>query len=52
MAIDKEPPVDLFVDLPFATVAQKSAVLKERLAFLLDTRFQPAPPQSLHLTVE
>ena len=52
MVVDKEPPIDLFVDLPFATVAQKSAALKERLAFLLDTRFQPAPPESLHLTVE
>jgi hypothetical protein len=46
MVIDREPPIELYVELPRAEVGKKSATLKERLAFLLDTRFRPASPES------
>jgi hypothetical protein len=50
----KEPPIQLRVELPCAEVGKKSAVLKDRLAYLLDTRFRPAnaePLQKPKLTV-
>jgi hypothetical protein len=50
--LDKEPPINLFAELPLETVAKKAAYLKERLAFLLDIRFSGAPPESQRLTFE
>ncbi len=55
LVIEKEPPIDLFAKLPSAEAGKKAALLKDRLAFLLDTRFQPSDPhplQSPGLTVE
>jgi hypothetical protein len=50
--LNGEPPMDLFVDLPIDTAAKKAAALKERLAYILDTRFQPSDPESSELTAE
>ena len=44
MVIDREPPIELHVELPYAETHKKSAALKDRLAYLLDTRFRPADP--------
>jgi hypothetical protein len=45
LVIDREPPIDLGVELPVDKVVQKAATLKDRLAFLLDTRFRPSQPE-------
>jgi len=47
LVIDKDAPIELHVELPAADARAKSAALKDRLAFLLDTRFRPAGPMSL-----
>lgn len=52
MILDREPPIDLLVDLPCDSMTKKAAWLKDRLAFLLDTRFKPAAPEPMRLTVE
>src|ERR1700722_1477139 len=55
LTIDKEPPIELHVDLPYPEAREKSAVLKDRLVFLLDARFRPACPEPASrygLTVE
>ena len=52
MTIDREPPIDLTVELPADTVVKQSARLKDRLVYLLDTRFRPSPPELMRLTVE
>jgi excisionase family DNA binding protein len=52
IVLDREPPIDLHVDLPGEAVVKKAAYLKDRLAFLLDTKFRPSPPEPAHLTVE
>jgi len=55
LVFDREPPIDLFVELPSEEVRTKSVVLKDRLAELLNTRFQPSdplPPPRLGPTVE
>ena len=55
LVIDKEPPIELYVELPRDQVVKKAAAMKDRLAFLLDTRFRPSdpePPNSTDLTVE
>jgi hypothetical protein len=55
MILDKESPIFLSVELPLSEIVKKSAALKDRLAFLLDTRFHPADPESSEspgLTVE
>jgi hypothetical protein len=55
LVIDGESPIELRAELPSAEVREKAAVLKDRLAYLLDTRFRPADPEPfpLHdLTVE
>ena len=54
IVIDKEP-IELRAELPFSEVGKKTAVLKDRLAYLLDSRFRPAnpePPNAPGLTVE
>lgn len=45
MVIDREPPIELYTNLRASEVAKKSAMLKDRLAYLLDTRFLPADPE-------
>lgn len=45
LMIDREPPIQLHVELPSDEAAKKVAALKERLVFLLDTRFRPANPE-------
>ena len=53
LVIDNEPPIELRADLPFGEVGKRTAVLKDRLAYLLDTRFRPADPEPPKtLTVE
>ena len=52
MVIDKEPPIELFVELSCTESDKKAAVLKDRLAYLLDTRFRPSSPEGPGLTVE
>ncbi len=55
LVIDREPSIDLYAELPSAEARKKSAALKDRLAYLLDTRFRPAEPEpapKLKLTVE
>lgn len=55
MLIEKEPPIELYVELPRSEVGKRSAAMKDRLAYLLDTRFRPANPVPAHklkLTVE
>jgi hypothetical protein len=55
LVIDKEPPIELRAELPSVEAGKKAAVLKDRLAYLLDTRFRPAdpePPETPGLTVE
>ena len=55
LVIDKEPPIELRVELPRADVVKKAAAMKDRLAYLLDTRFRPSdpePPNPASLTVE
>lgn len=55
IVIYKEPAIELFVDLPEDEVRKQSAILKDRLAYLLDTRFQPSEPVRIRhpgLTVE
>ncbi len=47
VVIGREPPIELFVDLPRDEAGKKAAALKDRLAFLLDTRFRPANPEPL-----
>jgi hypothetical protein len=47
MVIDTETPIELFVELPIADTTEKAAVLKDRLACLLDTRFRPSNPEPL-----
>jgi hypothetical protein len=47
LVIDKDSPIELHVELPAAEARPRSAALKDRLAFLLDTRFRPASPVSL-----
>ena len=54
LTIDNEPPIELQVELVFSEVRRKSAVLKDRLVYLLDTRFRPAMPeprQSANFTI-
>ena len=52
LVLDREPPIDLHVELPVDAVVKKSAWLKHRLAFLLDARFRPSAPEPTRLTVE
>jgi len=55
LVIDREPPIELRAELSCADAGEKAAVLKDRLAFLLDTRFRPAAPEPVArpgLTVE
>jgi len=55
LVIDKELPIDLFAEVPFAKAGKNVAVLKDRLAYLLDARFRPSdplPPNNHGLTVE
>jgi hypothetical protein len=52
LAIDREPRIDLHVMLPIDGLSKKTAILKDRLAYLLDTRFHPSPPEPERLTVE
>jgi hypothetical protein len=42
LVIDKEPPIELYAELPSADTRKKCAALKDRLAYLLDTRFRPS----------
>src|SRR5262249_6750687 len=51
LVLDSEYPIDLHVELPVAEAVKRSAELKDHLAFLLDTRFHPSPPQPSHLTI-
>jgi hypothetical protein len=44
LVIDLDLPIELYVELPREEVRIKAAVLKDRLAFLLDTRFRPSNP--------
>ena len=44
LIIDKEPPIELYAELPSADAHKKCAALKDRLAYLLDTRFRPSAP--------
>ena len=53
LVIDNEPPIELRADLPSGEVRKRTAALKDRLAYLLDTRFRPADPEPPRiLTVE
>ena len=55
LVIDRELPIDLFAEVPFAEAGKNVAVLKDRLAYLLDARFRPSdplPPKNHGLTVE
>jgi hypothetical protein len=45
LVIDKEPPIELRAELSSAEAIEKAAILKDRLAYLLDTRFRPADPE-------
>jgi len=45
LVIDREPPIELYAELPTADTRKKCAALKDRLAFLLDTRFRPSGPE-------
>ncbi len=54
LRIEREAPIELFAALPCAEARQRAAALKDKLAFLLDTRFWPAnpePPEIPGLTV-
>jgi hypothetical protein len=44
MVIAGEAPIDLFADLPCDSLQTKVAALKDRLAYILDTRFRPVDP--------
>lgn len=55
LIIDDESRIEVQASIRSAEVARKVAVLKDRLAYLLDTRFRPAVPEpekSSRLTVE
>jgi excisionase family DNA binding protein len=55
LVIGSEPAIELRAELPCREASKKAAVLKDRLAYLLDTRFRPAepePPETPGLTVE
>src|SRR5579872_6973322 len=52
MRIDNESPIDLFMDLPACSVVKKAALLKDRLKYLLDTRFSPSSPEKEEITIE
>lgn len=54
LVIDREPSIELYAELPLAQVRKQSAALKDKLIYLLDTRFRPAePPKSISsLTIE
>lgn len=55
ISIDRLPAIELFADLAESEIREQSAVMKDRLAYLLDTRFQPSEPilsQNPGLTVE
>ena len=45
LVIEREPPIELRAELPCVEAARKAAVLKDRLAYLLDTRFRPSDPE-------
>ena len=49
LVIDTEPPIELRAELASTEAGKKAAVLKDRLAYLLDTRFRPADPEPLKL---
>ena len=49
LVIDTEPPIELRAELASTEAGKKAAVLKDRLAYLLDTRFRPAIPNRLKL---
>ncbi len=44
LVIDLELPIELYVELPRDRARIEAAVLKDRLTFLLDTRFRPSDP--------
>ncbi|SRR5208283_3809555 len=55
LVIDNESAIELRAKVPSSEVARKVAILKDRLAFLLDTRFRPAdpePPRTSRLSVQ
>ncbi len=55
LVIERELPIDLFAEVPSSEASEKVAALKDRLAFLLDARFQPSdqlPPPRVAPTVE
>ncbi len=55
LIIDDESRIEVRASVSSAELARKVAVLKDRLAYLLDTRFRPAdvePEKRYRLTVE
>ncbi len=54
IVIDDEPPITLHAQLASDETREKSAVLKDKLAYLLGTRFRPAKPApaGLYMSIE
>jgi hypothetical protein len=55
LVIDGKSPIELRAELPSAKARENTGVLKDKLAYLLDTRFRPSDPEPLPrpgLTVE